>query len=65
MTKTAEPSLAEIEAFARRHGLVKLKPEHIARMRELAPHVAEQSRTLARAPKKADAPAIPRRLAIG
>lgn len=64
MTKIAEPSLAEIEAFARRHGLTKLKPEHIARMRELAPKVAEVARTMPRVPEKEDAPTFPRRLGI-
>ena len=50
-------TLEEIEAFAARYGLTKLKPEHISRMRELATYVSDLGRTLPRVPTKHDAPA--------
>ena len=52
-----KPTDAEIEAFAHRHGLGNLAPEHIARMAELAVYVGELGRTLARPSRKEDAPA--------
>ncbi len=52
-----KPSLEEIDAFARRHGLVNLAPEHIARMAELAVYVGDLGRTLPRPMHKEDAPA--------
>ena len=54
-----KPSLAEIEEFARLHGLVNLAAEHIARMAELAVYVGELGRTLPRPSRKEDAPAAP------
>jgi hypothetical protein len=50
-------TIEEIEAFARRYGLTRLKPEHIARMRELAPYVCDLGRSLPRVASKHDAPA--------
>ena len=52
-----KPSRGEIEAFANRHGLHKLAPEHIARMMELAVYVGDLGRTLPRPAHKEDAPA--------
>ncbi len=52
-----KPSHAEIEAFAHRHGLANLTPEHIARMAELAVYVGDLGRTLARPSCKEDVPA--------
>jgi len=52
-----EPSLADMTAFARRHGLGHLHPEHIARLRELAAPVAGFGRMVRRPPRKEDAPA--------
>lgn len=57
MTESLKPSLAEIEAFARRYGLERLAPEHIARMAELAIYVGELGRTLPRPARKEDGPA--------
>ena len=53
----ATPSLADMTAFARRHGLGHLHPEHIARLRELAAPVAGFGRMVRRPPNKEDAPA--------
>ena len=50
-------TIEEIEAFARRYGLTRLKPEHIARMRELAPYFSDLGRSLPRVASKHDAPA--------
>ncbi len=52
-----KPSLAEIEAYAHRHGLDNLAPEHIARMAELAVYVGDLGRTLPRPSRKEDTPA--------
>ena len=52
-----EPSAADIEAFARRHGFGRLPPEHLARMAELAPRIAQVAASLPRPPRKSDAPA--------
>ncbi len=52
-----EPGLADMTAFARRHGLGGLAPEHIARMRELAAPVARFGQQVRRPPRKDDAPA--------
>lgn len=54
---TPQPSLDEMRAFARRYGLEKLAPEHLARMAELAVYVGELGRTLSRPVRKDDAPA--------
>ena len=47
----------EIEAFAKRYGLTRLRPEHIVRMCELASYVSDLGRTLPRVASKHDAPA--------
>jgi hypothetical protein len=57
MSEQPAYTLEEIEAFAKRYGLVRLKPEHIARMRELASYVSDLGRTLPRVTSKHDAPA--------
>ncbi len=51
------PGLAEMTAFARRHGLGGLAPEHIARMRELAAPVARFGMQVRRPVRKDEAPA--------
>lgn len=65
MTTTPKPTLDEIQAFARRHGLEKLTPEQLARMAELAVYVGDLGRNLPRPSRKDDAPAptfdVPRR----
>lgn len=57
MTPPPKPTLEEIAAYARRHGLDKLSPAHIARMAELAVYVGELGRTLPRPAAKDDKPA--------
>lgn len=57
MTTPMPPSRDEMTAFARRYGLDKLTPEHIARMAELAVHVGALGRTLRRPPAKENFPA--------
>ncbi|MGJ5180304.1 hypothetical protein ACQR16_22275 [Bradyrhizobium oligotrophicum] len=57
MNDVPPTSIAEIEAFARRHGLTTLTPEHLARMAELADKVAATARALPRMPSKEDEPA--------
>ena len=57
MSEPMKPTVAEIQAFARRHGLDKLAPEHLARLAELAVYVGDLGRTLPRPDQKADAPA--------
>jgi hypothetical protein len=52
-----EPTLEDMQAFARRHGLGGLKPEYVARMRELAVPVARFGLQVRRPPRKEDAPA--------
>jgi len=52
-----EPDHAAVEAFARRHGLGRLSPEHLARMAELAPRISNLGSGLPRPPQKSDAPA--------
>jgi hypothetical protein len=52
-----QPSEAEMRAFAARHGLERLAPEHIRRMAELAPYVSDLGRSLPRVPDKAGLPA--------
>jgi hypothetical protein len=51
------PGLAEMTAFARRHGLGGLAPEHLARMRELAAPVARFGMQIRRPARKDEAPA--------
>ncbi len=57
MTTQPKPAIEEIAAFARRHGLDNLTPEHVARMAELAIYVGDLGRTLPRPPAKDDKPA--------
>ena len=57
MTDIPAISLAEIEAYARRHGLTNLTPDHLRRLAELADRVAAAGRTLPRMPSKEDEPA--------
>jgi hypothetical protein len=57
MSEQPAYTLEEIDAFAKRYGLTRLKPEHIARMRELASYVSDLGRTLPRVTSKHDAPA--------
>jgi aspartyl-tRNA(Asn)/glutamyl-tRNA(Gln) amidotransferase subunit A len=57
MSKPPAITAAEIETFARRHGLTSFAPEHMARLAELAEKVAETGRALPRLPSKSDEPA--------
>jgi len=57
MSKIPAISAAEIDIYARRHGLTNFAPEHLARLAELAEKVAETSRALPRLPSKSDEPA--------
>lgn len=57
MTTPPEPTLDDITAYAKRHGLVDLAPAHLARMTELARTVSEVGRTLPRPRHKDDTPA--------
>lgn len=57
MANATKPSHDAIEAFALRHGLDKLSPEHLARMAELAVYVGDLGRTLPRPTRKDDLPA--------
>jgi hypothetical protein len=57
MSDIPPTSLAEIEAYARRHGLTNLNADHLKRLAELADKVAATSRALPRMPSKEDEPA--------
>lgn len=57
MTDIPATSLAEIEAYALRHGLTDLTSDHLKRLAELADKVAAAGRTLPRMPSKDDEPA--------
>lgn len=57
MSKMPAISAAEIEIYAKRHGLTNFAPEHLARLAELAEQVAETSRALPRLASKSDEPA--------
>ena len=57
MPKMPAITAAEIETYAKRHGLINFPPEHLARLAELAETVAETSRALPRMPSKGDEPA--------
>lgn len=57
MITAAKPTIEEIEAFARRYGLEKLSPEHLARMVELAVYVGDLGRELPRPLRKEAPPA--------
>jgi hypothetical protein len=56
-TKKVEPTIKEANAFAHRHGLRHLKPEYIARLRELIAPVAFYGQQVRRSPNKENAPA--------
>ena len=56
-TEHDEPTLDEAQAFAHRHGLNSLKPEHIERLRQLIAPVAHFGQQVRRAAHKSDAPA--------
>ena len=53
------PLMTEVEmrAYAARHGLSTLAPEHLARMRELAARVAQTGLAVPRMQAKSDEPA--------
>jgi hypothetical protein len=57
MSDATKPGTEAMAAWAKSYGLHKLKPEHIARMAELAVYVADLGRSLPRVPHKEDAPA--------
>lgn len=57
MSKLPAFTAAEIEIYARRHGLENFASEHLARLAELAEKVAETSRALPRLPCKSNEPA--------
>ena len=48
---------AEMAAYAARHGLTRLAPEHLARMRELSAKVARTGLGISRMEEKSDEPA--------
>lgn len=57
MTDSKKTEPFDIKPFARIHGLERLSPQHLARMAELAPRIAQLGRTIPRPPDKLDAPA--------
>jgi hypothetical protein len=56
-TKKVEPTIDEANAFAQRHGLSGLKPEYLARLRELIAPVAYYGQQVRRSPHKDNPPA--------
>lgn len=54
MSTDEKPHLDEIRSFARRHGLEKLAPEHVARLAELAVYVGALGAGLPRPTRKED-----------
>ena len=56
-TDPAAMGEAEMRAFAARHGLGHLAPEHLARMRELSGRVARTGLGIPRMGEKSDEPA--------
>jgi hypothetical protein len=56
-TKKVEPTIEEANAFAQRHGLSGLKPEYLARLRELIGPVAFYGQQVRRSPQKEHSPA--------
>lgn len=52
-----EPTITEMAAFARRHGLEALRPEYLERMCALVEPVARFGQQVRRPPHKDDAPA--------
>lgn len=57
MTDIPATTLPEIEAFARRHGLTNLAPEHLKRLAEISDTVSAVGRGLRRMSNKEDEPA--------
>jgi aspartyl-tRNA(Asn)/glutamyl-tRNA(Gln) amidotransferase subunit A len=57
MTDVRATTLSEIEAFARRHGLTNLAPEHLKRLAEITDTVSAVGRGLPRMSSKEDEPA--------
>lgn len=57
MTRSIPLSDIDIEAFAKNYGLTKLTPDHLNRMRELAPIAVEVGGKLPRPRHKSDVPA--------
>ena len=55
--KRTEPTLEEAHAFAQQHGLASLRPEYIARLRELIEPVAHFGQQVRRSAYKDEAPA--------
>jgi hypothetical protein len=47
----------EIKAYAKRHGLTAMQPEHLARMVELADRVSAAGTAIPRMARKSDEPA--------
>jgi len=56
-TQKVEPTIDEANAFAQRHGLSGLKPEYLARLRELIAPVAFYGQQVRRSPHKDNPPA--------
>jgi hypothetical protein len=57
MTDGKKPETSAIEEFARMHGFESLSLEHIARMAELAPRIAQLGSGIPRPQQKSAAPA--------
>mgnify|MGYP001828297345 CR=1 FL=1 len=57
MTDGKKPETSAIEEFARMHGLERLAPEHIARVAELQPRIAQLGSGIPRPQEKSAAPA--------
>jgi hypothetical protein len=51
------PTLAEIEAYAQRHGLKNLTPEQMQRLRNMAGNIARAGRDVPRVASKSTQPA--------
>ena len=52
-----EPKLAEVEAYARRHGLTNLTPEQMQRLGVMASNIASAGKKVPRVTSKFDQPA--------
>jgi len=57
MTDNPAWTLDEVKAYAERHGLTTMQPEHLARMVELANRVSATGVAIPRMAKKSDEPA--------
>lgn len=57
MSRLPAMTVAEIEAYCRRHGLTNFASEHLARFAEHADKAAETGRGLPRLASKGDEPA--------